>query len=331
MKSLMIRHPFIKTITRTMIALILLFILIKKGPFQFEQITFILSQPKILLLGFILFSLQFFLTALRWKIIVDLLSQIKIIPAIAFNLIGHFFSFFIPGGVGGDVVKALELSSHNSLSKRDSLSTIFADRILGLYSMVIASSVFLMIDYFQEDVPRASSYLSFSLMLLFIMTVGLVFGPPVVHSISKNFSPKNNRWLAGLEKLIASFNLTFSCFRKPKLSILLFSLSLMAQFLSIYFMLEVVQALHVTPPPFFIFFSFTCFSFLASAIPITPAGIGVGQAAIYFLFSTISLELGHATVTAISVLQIFYLFFAVLGGIIFATKPLLKNKMKVQI
>lgn len=329
--SLISRYPFIKSLFRAAIALILLFILIKKGPFQFEQIKFILSQPKILILGFILFSIQFFLLALRWKIIVDLLSKIKLLPAVAFTLIGHFFSFFIPGGVGGDVVKALELSSNNSLSKSEALSTVFADRILGLYSMVLASSLFLMMDYIQEKSHQISNYLSFSLMLWFVMTVGLIFGPTVVQFISKNFNQKKHRWIITLEKIILSFNLTFACCRRPKLAFSVFLISLMSQFLSIYFMLEVVKVLHVTPPSFFVFFSFACFGFLASAIPITPAGIGVGQAAVYFLFSTISPELGHATVTAISALQIFYLFFALIGGILFSTKPLLKNKMKAQI
>lgn len=323
------KHPILKNIIRPVIAMILLAILIKTGPFKLDQIKFILTQSRILVLGFFIFALQFALVALRWKLIVNVITQFKFKLAFTYTLIGHFFSFFIPGGVGADVVKALELSKSNSISKSDGLSTVFADRILGLYLMVFSSSVFLGLDYIQEGSDHILKYLSFSLMLWFVMTTGLIFGPLITRFINQLLELKNHKILMVLKKLITSFNLTFICFRKPKVAIGVLLLSLAAQGISSYFMIEVVRALDVTPPSFFVFFSLTCFGFLASAIPITPAGIGVGQAAVYFLFSTISPQLGNAAVTAISVLQLFYLFYAFIGGILFSTLPLTKMNRTV--
>ena len=90
-------------------------------------------------------------------------------------------------------------------------------------------------------------------------------------------------------------------------------------------MLEIVRALDVPTPSFLVFFALSCFGFLASAIPITPAGIGVGQAAFYFLFSTLNKDLGNAAVTAVSILQIFTLSYALIGGLLFALKPFQKK------
>lgn len=316
-----LKHPVLKNIIRPVIAVILLAILIKTGPFKLDQIKFILTQSHILVLGFFIFALQFAILAFRWKLIVNVITQFKFKLAFTYTLIGHFFSFFIPGGVGADVVKALELSKSNSITKSDGLSTVFADRILGLYLMVFSSSVFLGLDYIQERSEHILKYLSFSLMLWFAMTTGLIFGPLITRYVNQMLQLKTNRVLILLKKLITSFNLTFICFRKPNVAFGVLLLSLAAQVISSYFMIEVVRALGITPPSFFIFFSLTCFGFLASAIPITPAGIGVGQAAVYFLFATISPQLGNAAVTAISVLQLFYLFYAFIGGLFFSTLP----------
>ncbi len=321
-----LKHPILKTIIRPVIALILLAVLIKTGPFKLDQIKFILSQTRILILGFFIFALQFALLAFRWNVIVNVVTHFKFKLALTFTLIGHFFSFFIPGGVGADVVKALELSKSTGVSKSDGLSTVFADRILGLYLMVFSTSVFLGVDYIQARSEPLLKYLSFSLMLWFVMTTGLIFGPLITLFITQNLEHNTHRLLALAKKLISSFNLTFICFRKPKVAIGVLLLSLGAQAISSYFMIEVVRALDITPPSFFIFFSLTCFAFLASAIPITPAGIGVGQAAVYFLFSTLSPELGNAAVTAISVLQLFFLFYALVGGILFSILPV-KNRI----
>ena len=331
MMQSVLKHPLLKNTIRPLMAILLLTVLIKTGPFKLDQIQFILSQTRILVLGFFIFGFQFLLLALRWKLIVNVITKLQLKLSLIFTLIGHFFSFFIPGGVGADVVKALELSKNNSISKSDALSTVFADRILGLYLMVFSSSLFLGLDYIQEKSEPILKYLSFSLMLWFIMTTGLLFGPLITLFVNQTLAHKTNRILLTLKKLISSFNLTFVCFRKPKVAIGVLLLSLAAQGISSYFMIEVVRALNITPPSFFIFFSLTCFAFLASAIPITPAGIGVGQAAVYFLFSTLSPQLGNAAVTAISVLQLFYLFYAVIGGVLFSSRPLLKKLVRAEL
>ena len=322
------KHPFIKNLIRPVIAILLLFVLVKKGPFQIEQIKFILTQQKILLLGLVLFASNFVLAATRWKIIVNLISDLTLKTAFGLTLVGHFFSFFIPGGVSGDLVKAFELSKENSITKKDALSTVFADRILGLYAMVFFSALFLCVDYLQENSNRIFQYFAFSALLLFLLTAGLIIGPRITLFVSEKIIFQKNKVLSVFNKVLSSFNLTFICVRKPQVSLKVLILSLGIQSLSIFFMLEVVKALNVTPPTFFVFFSLSCFGFLASAIPITPAGIGIGQAAVYFLFSSISPQLGQAAVTAISVFQIFNLFFALIGGIIFSTKPFFQKNLK---
>lgn len=327
MNKALLRH-WGKNLIRPVAALAFLFILIKKGPFQLDQIKYIFSQEKVLITGFALILLQFILTAYRWKLFVDTKAKITTFLAFKLTLIGQFFSFFIPGGVGGDIVKALELSKLKSLSRSETLSTVLADRIFGLFAMVLFSSLFLAIDYSLEANNAFLKYLAFSSLLLLAMFIGLMYGRVVVQIISNFFGKKENRILTTLQKMATSFDLTFTSFRNFKLVSFTVLLSLVLQVISIYFMSLVVESLGVTIPSYLIFFSLCCFGFLASAVPITPAGIGVGQAAFYFLFATFNDDLGKAAVTAISALQLFQFFYAIIGGIMFAASPLLRKNIQ---
>ena len=320
-----------KNLIRPLIALLFIYLLIVKGPFQLQQITFILSQKKILLLGIILVFLQFCLSAFRWKKIVEQKTKLNFKLSFQLTLIGQFFSFFIPGGVSGDVVKALELSKTSTLSRSESFSTVLSDRILGLFSMVLFSTVFLALDYYSLESETIRSYFFFSALLLSAMVCGVILGPRIIHVLSVFFKSKQNKLFLAAEKLISSFNLTFSSFRQKRILFIAIALSFAMQLVATFFMSEIVRALDVAMPSFFVFFALSCFGFLASAIPITPAGIGVGQAAFYFLFSTVSTNLGNAAVTAVSILQLFFFFYALIGGLLFATKPFLTKRVKQSI
>ncbi len=326
----MAKAVWAKKLIRPLIALLFIYLLILKGPFKLQQISFILTQKKILILGFLLLLLQFCLMALRWKKIVEQKTPLTFQLSIQLTLIGQFFSFFIPGGVSGDVIKALELSKTNELSRSDSFATVLSDRILGLFSMVLFSTVFLTIDYLDSKTASSFHYLMSSAVILFGMLTGILMGPRILEFLSRFFSSKSNKILIATEKIISSFALTFSSFRNKKILISTILLSLMIQILSTYFMSEVIKALGVEMPSFFVFFALSCFGFLASAIPITPAGIGVGQTAFYFLFTTISVDLGNAAVTAVSMLQLFMFLYALIGGMLFAIRPFL-NSAKVSI
>ncbi|MBC7741366.1 MAG: flippase-like domain-containing protein [Bdellovibrionaceae bacterium] len=311
----------LKKIWRPVAALALLFVLIKKGPFQIEQIQFILSQQKVLFAGITLFFIQFILLSIRWSFFVHLLVPLKLKQAFKLTLIGQFFSFFIPGGVGGDVVKALELSRTQRINKSEALSTVLADRILGLFAMTMMAALFLMIEVYQQGDAKLHRFLVVSSVLLLGVTAGLYLAPTILKQLEFLFKDKKSFILIKLDKVISSFQLTFMAFRNRKLQTKNIAICIVIQLISIYFLYYIVQTLGLTPPPFLVFFSLCCFGFLASAIPITPAGIGVGQAAFYFLFSQFSHELGQATVTAVSVLQLFYLLFALVGGILFSIQP----------
>ena len=311
---------------RPLLALLLIFILIEKGPFDPKQLQFILTQPKILILGFVIFFLQFVLFSLRWQLFINLICKLHFRKIMELSLIGLFFNLFVPGGVGGDIVKALELSKNDEISRSQGLATVLSDRVFGLFSMVTMSLLFLISEYLREPNTYVSKLAFLSLVLFCGMTFCLLFLPQIFTKLSSYLNNRNTPIMLKFEKFISTLHFTFITFKYVKLQGKSFLLSFLSQLLAIYFMYQVVLALGTEPPSFLIFFSLSCFGFVAAALPIMPGGIGVGQYAFFVMFSHISEELGKASVSAITTLQIFTLFYALIGGLIFAFMPKLPPK-----
>ena len=65
---------------------------------------------------------------------------ISLWESIRLTFLGHFFNFVVPGSVGGDLVKAWYINQH-AQHVGVVLVTIFVDRLMGLFEMVILAGV----------------------------------------------------------------------------------------------------------------------------------------------------------------------------------------------
>lgn len=316
----------LKKIWRPILALALLFVLVKKGPFNLQQLQDVILRPDILALGLLTMLIQIVLFTWRWKLFVNQVTHSKFFQTLKLTLIGMFFNFFIPGGVGGDIVKALELSKDGEATRAQTLSTVMSDRVFGLFAMLTFSSIFLIYENINSPTASIAHFTFISVLAWLGMSATLLFFPLIFSQISKHLTNRSSKIFTILEKLINSLHFTFTTFRNIKIQGKSLAISLVAQMAAIYFMYYVVVQLNTPPPSFLIFFSLCCFGFVASALPIMPGGIGVGQYAFFVLFSPISPELGQSTITAITVLQVFQLMYALVGGLIFSLNPKAKKE-----
>jgi len=94
------------------------------------------THPGWLAFAFCIYNVCIFLTATRWRM---LLRSQDICPpwadCVQMTYIGCFFSCFLPGGTGGDFVKAYYVA-RDSDRRAEAVTTVFLDRVLGLYCMV---------------------------------------------------------------------------------------------------------------------------------------------------------------------------------------------------
>lgn len=309
----------LKPFIRPLIALVLLVFLFRSGLLKLDQLKSVLANQKILFLGFFLMFIQFLFFTWRWKIILskahDKAKPLGFWLATKMQMIGQFFNLFVPGGVGGDFVKALELSKSEGISKHITMTSVLLDRILGLYCMIIFSFIFLLVEFRNVD----PAYLYISALLFAVSTAGLLFSRKILNWIVGHFSTKQHPLLKkitdfltnisnGLTQIITPFNFT-----------LITLICFIAQILAVSFLYLVTVETTGQSPQFLIYFPLACFAFMISSLPITPGGIGVGQAAFYFIFLSINKEIANSVVIGVSLVQLFT-FLSGLPGAYFFTR-----------
>lgn len=298
---------------RPLLAVVLLFFLFKSGLIKIEQLKEVLSNYKIICLGLTLLSLQFLLFTLRWKLILNFTQRFNFLLLVKYQLIAQFFNIFIPGGVGGDFVKAYELSKKEKISKTATMTSVFLDRILGLYSMILFSALFLIIE--KDSVSQ--KYVTISSTLLISSSIGLLFSKPVLGLMTQLVGRVKSELIQKFLHFFTNFSNALSLVKNKNSLFKIIGVSFWAQVFSISFLYYTVSQLVPTPPSYFIFFPLACFAFMMSSIPITPGGIGFGQAAFYFIFKDINIQTANAVVIGITLLQLYNILISLPGAYFF--------------
>lgn len=164
-----------KKYLRPVIAFILLLLVFKMGLIDINQLSLSFKNPTILISGLVFFTLQTMFMALRWNILVNLELSYPYKMAAKQSLIGNFFNFFIPSGVGGDIVKALAISESHKIPKKVGFSLVTIDRVLGLFCLILFSTSFLFVEYLHGMTEPLVKLLQVSIVLLALACAGLLF------------------------------------------------------------------------------------------------------------------------------------------------------------
>ena len=236
------------------------------------------------------------LGAFRWKILLQSgkeknLSFIKILKI---SWIGLFFNSFLPGAVTGDLIKlAYVRDVGKNLSKTFFLSSILIDRIIGLLGLLCLMGIFSSLNYNEivQISPSLKNLVHLNILfflgaLTFLFTLflplkwqqKLISHLITIPYIGKKIGPLFEQiWVIGKNKL-----LFFKC---------LF-ISLFIQIISVGIFWKIIEPF--TEVPLSLQHAFICipFGFIAMAIPISPAGLGVGHAIFGTLFSFFGIEKG---------------------------------------
>ncbi len=89
-----------------------------------------------LLLATLIASVGLYITFMRWHLLVRTVGiPFSRYDAIRLGLAGYFFNTFLPGSIGGDIVKGYAIA--RSQSRRTlGVATVLADRIIGLWALI---------------------------------------------------------------------------------------------------------------------------------------------------------------------------------------------------
>jgi hypothetical protein len=288
----------------------LIYWLVQSGKLNFKALLNLL-QPQYLIPGFILIAVNMYLTSERWRFLLQTQSH-RLSPwkTFQFTMIGAFFNFAVPGGVGGDLVKAFYFAKDYPESKVAAATSVLMDRVLGLYAMILMAMLAMIADWNHVQ-SNDSLQLLWTLILIlavvFTVALALIFSQKIYDrgSFKKLLSklPLHSK----TTKIYESLHLYG---RNYKYLISSVVISLIAQTFSIFFMILVGFASGLgSEMKWPIYFLVAPLGFMATAIPISPAGVGVGQAAFYFLFNLYTghnSDLGPTTITAFQVAQFLF-------------------------
>ncbi|MBU0481257.1 MAG: flippase-like domain-containing protein [Proteobacteria bacterium] len=234
-------------------------------------------------------GLQFltvYLTAWRWRllmfvqgIVLDARSVVRL------SFLGEFFNNFLPGAMGGDVVKAYYVMQHSG-RKGAALVSIFANRFAGLLAMVILSLLVLAVCLFRDQAEvTALRQPAFS-----IVFISVAIGAVMFVALNERFNNSAMlRWLITrlpfsrqLEVLRAAMHLH----RKMDgllAPVVIYSLLIVLAFvLSVMFIgLSLGINLH-----WYQYFLYMPLIMMITAVPITPGGVGVMEELFLYFFSS---------------------------------------------
>lgn len=299
--------------------------MINSGKIDLNSFKVVL-HPKYLILSIILLGAALFFGSERWRLLLkhqnlssDSFETFKL------TLIGIFFNFAIPGGVGGDVVKSFYIAKNNPQARVKSVLSVVMDRVLGLYAMLWMAEIAMLIDYSQvQTLPQLKAIFYFSTLALVAMSAGLAiaFSKKVngTNKIQKFLSllPKSDRFLQVYES-IHSYGDDYPTLFKT------FLLSLSSQISSVGVIIIVGSAMAVNIP-LSAYFVAVPIGMVVLAIPVSPGGIGVGQYAFYYLFNLISGQETQVGSTGITVFQILSFFFGLAGAYFYISR---KEKINI--
>ncbi|MGE3756496.1 MAG: lysylphosphatidylglycerol synthase transmembrane domain-containing protein [Pseudobdellovibrionaceae bacterium] len=298
-------RKYLGTTLKVVFAAGIIFWMVQSGKIDFRTLPGIL-HPVYLPLAILLMFVNAMAMAHRWKILVNAQGlEMKFWDALKLFLVGVFFNFAMPGGVGGDVVKGYYMTRKRPDRKVDAALSVLMDRIMGLYAMILMAAVMMLLDF---PKVRETPGLSF----LFLMSLGLAVGATVFLLLA--FSPQ----VRGLEKIwrrVQEYKIGRALFKvyisihvygkHPQVLLKTILWSWVAQTTAILFFVNVGAAFQMTEIPLIAYFFVCPLGFMITAIPISPAGVGMGQAAFYYLFNLYTGAQSDFGSNAITLMQIF--------------------------
>ena len=276
-------------IAKLAVACGMVWFLLHQGALDFEIFLEGAVNLKLLAVGLALNLTMISLGAVRWRLLLG--SQGIVVPFAWAHKITYLtlcFNLLVPGAVGGDALRMTYVARKTSSTKKGAaILTVLADRMLGLYTML---AIALVATLFNLDIVLDLFPLRL-LALSLVLTVGggplavllLFWGIQRIPMLRRQIDtppgtlPPPQGWFHTF--LFQTVNAAH-LFRqaKGKLAAAL-AVSSLAQIIEVGAILWIAHALSMLTLPIDHFFVAAPLAWVANVLPVSPGGLGVGEAA----------------------------------------------------
>ena len=280
----------------------LLFALYKLEIISISEMARAVSDPvNIFSVGVSVFSMSL-VTVYRWRML--LASQGLVLPFFSLFQVYYIslaYTPILPGGIGGDAMRiayTVRLSSGNEVK---AVVSIFVDRLASLSGLLLASFI-MVIPY----IPRAMEG-STTLLLGALFLGGVVLGSTLFFALALKSNRRfgltdwmRNRFPNRLAQfVIRGFDSLASYRGHPKVIVAAILLSTINQLFVIFAIVIIAARLGFSGPGITDIGIATTLTQIANVLPLTPGGIGVGEAAFNQLLAILTAEnvaLGYGSI-----------------------------------
>ncbi|MFQ5594464.1 MAG: YbhN family protein, partial [Anaerolineae bacterium] len=296
------------------LSLALLAFLLTRVDLQATLAAFREAEARYLLAALALYLVGVPLRAYRWH---GLLSALHVVVPVrrltSLYFVGTFFNNLLPTGVGGDVIRAYELSKDGA-GPAVAASTVFADRATGLLVLLAMAMVSTLFGYRLVS-PN---------LVLVIAGVALGSFAGVALLLWDDLWRQVGRRLPGLRQLLARKGITdfyrfLQIYRgRAIVNALLISLIFNVVLIAVNELIALSMGVRVSLWYFLLFIPLISFSLV---LPVSVSGLGVRESAYVLLFS----QAGVGAPLALAMSLAFYVLNVVtglIGGVIYALQGL---------
>jgi uncharacterized protein (TIRG00374 family) len=289
------------SIVKFLIAAVIIVWMVKTGRFELSSLKSLLTL-KWISLCLILALANIAINNYRWLLLLKSQScDASHASTLNLTFIGLFFNFAMPGGVGGDFAKIYYLIKDYPQARMVAATSVVMDRFIGFFGMVLVSFIALLLHWPQlKASPQFLGLFALigGLFLAFVLFFGIAF--------SRRFqeSRRIRKFLQRLpygDKFLQFYYVVHSYGRDVKTVLISMLLSFFSLSSAVALCYIAAIGLGYSQIPLSAFIFCVPVGIVAMAIPIAPAGIGVGQAAFYALFVLylgFETQAGAAIVTA---------------------------------
>lgn len=290
---------------------------LKSRMIDFKLLSTVLFNPLNLSLGLIFLAASATLCAGRWYLLVRAQGlHMSFKNIFSLTMIGSFFNTFMPGSVGGDLIKAWYVAGQEPKQKTRAIFTVLLDRVIGLSVIIFyaALTLFFYISWLPShpelQIVAYSIWLfTFTSFIFLILFFAPFFGrlsmtAPLLNSLK--------RW-----RIVANILESALLYRHQGRVILLSLLFSALSILGINLLYSVQGASLAIPMTLSQYFFVVPIALVASAIPLLPGGIGTGQFAFYTLFVWMGIPNPEQGGTLCTIVQIYTILFSCFGGVFY--------------
>jgi uncharacterized protein (TIRG00374 family) len=211
--------------------------------------------------------------------------------------IGAFFNLCIPGGTGGDVMKLYYLASENRQQVIELATVLLVDRAVALFSLLL---LVMGLAFFNMQLVQRYILVQFliaiaaggllALVLLAALSCSAQFRVSRLYSFVTTKLP--------LRKYLSRISDALYAFRDHKAALLAAALLSMSGHVALAVMLIWVASVFLPLAPPLAVSLLSLLGLLANALPVTPGGLGVGEAAFEGLFRAVGFTGGATLILA---------------------------------